>query len=90
MANGRLYDSLVAHGQLRADQAVDRAPQGTRAALRGMFIDAAQRSNAQYSCDSTTFTLTSPVRREAVLLDPFSTAPTPDFKALMAALPVDE
>ena len=72
VANGRLYDSLVAHGQLReiverrrADQAVDRAPQGT-------------------------FTLTSPVRREAVLLDPFSTAPTPDFKALMAALPVDE
>ncbi len=97
VANGRLYDSLVAHGQLReiverrrADQAVDRAPQGTRAALRGMFIDAAQRANAQYSCDWTTFTLTSPVRREAVLLDPFSTAPTPDFKALMAALPVDE
>lgn len=97
VANGRLYNSLVAHGQLReiverrrADQAVDRAPQGTRAALRGMFIDAAQRANAQYSCDWTTFTLTSPVRREAVLLDPFGTAPTPDFKALMAALPVDE
>ena len=93
VANGRLYDSLVAHGQLHeiadrqaADRAVSVAPQGTRAALRGAFVTAAQQANAQYSCDWTTFTLTSPVRHEAVLLDPFGTSPTPDFTVLMDAL----
>lgn len=93
VANGRLYDSLVDHGQLHeivdrqaADRAVDTAPQGTRAALRGAFVAAAQQANAQYSCDWTTFTLTSPVRHEVVLLDPFGTAPTPDFTVLMDAL----
>ena len=93
VANGHLYDSLVAHGQLHeivgrrtADQCIDRPPQGTRAALRGAFVRAAQQSGAQYSCDWTTFMLTSPVRREAVLLDPFGTVPTRDFTALMDAL----
>lgn len=93
VANGRLYGSLVAHGQLRriadrdaGDKAVDTPPQGTRAALRGRFVRAAREANAQFSCDWTTFTLTSPVRREAVLLDPFDAHPTAEFTALMDAL----
>ena len=93
VANGRLYGSLVAHGQLRriadrdaGDKAVDTPPQGTRAALRGRFVRVAREANAQFSCDWTTCTLASPVRREAVLLDPFDAHSTAEFTALMDAL----
>ncbi|PST46393.1 Pup--protein ligase [Bifidobacterium callitrichos] len=105
VANGRLYGSLVSHGQL--DEAVDPAltvagagsgtgaeaadprhtpPQDTRAALRGAFVRRALDAGVQFSCDWTTLVVSSPVRREATLLDPFSAEPTPEYRALMAQI----
>ena len=48
--------------------------------------DAAQAAGAHYACDWTRLTLTAPVRRESVLLDPFDDSPTADFRSLMEAL----
>ncbi|MBT1172716.1 Pup--protein ligase [Bifidobacterium sp. MA2] len=93
VANGRLYASLVAHGSLeeRLDAAAVSAarhtpPADTRAALRGAFVRRALDSGAQFSCDWTTFVVSSPVRREAVLLDPFAADPTPEYMALMESM----
>ena len=93
IANGGTYDALVSHGAMRTlldDDAVQQAvlepPTGTRAALRGRFVHAAQAAGAHYACDWTRLTLTAPVRRESVLLDPFDDSPTADFRSLMEAL----
>ena len=93
IANGGTYDALVSHGAMRTlldDDAVQQAvlepPTGTRAALRGRFVHAAQAAGAHYACDWTRLTLTAPVRRESVLLDPFDDLPTADFRSLMEAL----
>ncbi|PST49614.1 Pup--protein ligase [Bifidobacterium callitrichos] len=116
IANGRLYGSLVAHGQLEETidpglsynglAAVDSAdpngpavpadpinsdprhtpPANTRAALRGAFVHRALAAGVQFSCDWTTLVVSSPVRREATLLDPFSAERTPEYDALMALL----
>ena len=93
IANGGTYDALVSHGAMRTlldDEAVQQAvlepPAGTRAALRGRFVHAAQAAGAHYACDWTRLTLTAPVRRESVLLDPFDDSPTADFRSLMEAL----
>ena len=77
IANGGTYDALVSHGAMRTlldddavQQAVMEPPAGTRAALRGRFVHAAQAAGAHYACDWTRLTLTAPVRRESVLLEP--------------------
>ena len=54
--------------------------------LGRMFVHAAQAAGAHYACDWTRLTLTAPVRRESVLLDPFDDSPTADFRSLMEAL----
>ncbi|WP_181166132.1 proteasome accessory factor PafA2 family protein, partial [Bifidobacterium sp. UTCIF-38] len=61
-------------------------PQDTRAALRGAFVRRALDAGVQFSCDWTTLVVSSPVRREATLLDPFSAEPTPEYRALMAQI----
>ncbi|MBT1164187.1 Pup--protein ligase [Bifidobacterium felsineum] len=93
IANGRLYGSLADRSQMRQlltsdeiERAVHEAPQNTRAALRGRFVEAALASGAQFSADWTHLAVTAPERREAVLLDPFNAASTPEFDALMNAL----
>ncbi|PJM79266.1 Pup--protein ligase [Bifidobacterium scaligerum] len=93
VANGHLYDSLVSRGQLHqlmtrdeVERAVHEAPQDTRAALRGRFVEAALASGAQFSADWTHLTVTAPERREAILLDPFSAEATAEFEHLMAIL----
>ncbi|MBW3089476.1 proteasome accessory factor PafA2 family protein [Bifidobacterium miconisargentati] len=93
IANGRLYGSLTARSQMRrlltadeTERAIHEAPQDTRAALRGRFVEAALASGAQFSADWTHLTVTAPERREAVLLDPFEAAPTPEFSQLMESL----
>lgn len=93
IANGRLYGSLAARAQMsrlltadEAERAVHKAPQDTRAALRGRFVEAALASGAQFSADWTHLTVTAPERHEAVLLDPFAATPTPEFDQLMESL----
>lgn len=93
IANGRLYGSLTARGQMKqllaadeVEHAVHEAPQDTRAALRGRFVEAALASGSQFSADWTHLTVTAPERHEAVLLDPFAFKPTPEFAALMESL----
>ncbi|MBT1180556.1 Pup--protein ligase [Bifidobacterium sp. CP2] len=93
VANGRLYGSLVAHGGLDERLAADAVaaarhtpPHDTRAALRGAFVRRALDAGVRFSCDWTTMTVTSPVRHEVTLLDPFRAAPTEDYEALMAAM----
>ncbi|KAB7789095.1 Pup--protein ligase [Bifidobacterium cebidarum] len=93
IANGRLYGSLADRSQMRqlltadeTEHAVHEAPQDTRAALRGRFVEAALASGAQFSADWTHLTVTAPERREAVLLDPFSAASTSEFETLMNTL----
>ncbi|NEG54250.1 Pup--protein ligase [Bifidobacterium platyrrhinorum] len=93
VANGRLYASLVAHGRLgepldaaTVAAAKHEPPSDTRAALRGAFVRRALDTGAQFSCDWTTMVVSSPVRREAVLLDPFSCEPTEQYRALMDSM----
>lgn len=93
IANGKLYGSLTARGQMRrlmqdgeVERAVHEAPADTRAALRGRFVEAALASGAQFSADWTHLTITAPERREAVLLDPFEAQPTEEFNAVMESL----
>lgn len=93
VANGTAYLSLLRRGQMRdlaSAQAVATAmnepPADTRAALRGAFVDAALKAGAQFSCDWTTLKLTSPVRCETTLLDPFAAEPTPEYRRLMDSL----
>ena len=83
VANGALYASLCRRGAMRtlvnesqAHEAIDVPPHDTRAALRGRFIQSARSHNAQYSCDWTRLSLTSPNRMDVTLLDPFDAQPS--------------
>ncbi len=82
VANGALYASLCRRGAMRtlvnesqAHEVIDVPPHDTRAALRGRFIQSARSHNAQYSCDWTRLSLTSPNRMDVTLLDPFDAQP---------------
>lgn len=93
VANGTAYPSLLKRGQMRdlaptniVTSAMNEPPADTRAALRGAFVDAALKAGAQFSCDWTTMKVTSPVRGEATLLDPFAAEPTPEYRRLMDVL----
>ena len=93
VANGALYASLCRRGAMRtlvnesqAHEAIDVPPHDTRAALRGRFIQSARSHNAQYSCDWTRLSLTSPNRMDVTLLDPFDAQPSDRFLAILEAL----
>ncbi len=93
VANGSVYDALcrrkgmrVQVSQAQARQSGTQPPMDTRAALRGKFVSAAKSHGAQYSCDWTRLSLTSPQRMELMLLDPFSSVESEQFQALMDAL----
>ncbi|MCI1673382.1 MAG: proteasome accessory factor PafA2 family protein [Bifidobacterium tibiigranuli] len=97
VANGAVYDSLVHHGAMRtiisADEvreAMTRPPQDTRAALRGAFVAKALQRDVRFSCDWTRLTLGTSgqdaERAEAVMLDPFETQASEDYRRLMQQL----
>ncbi|MBW3078129.1 Pup--protein ligase [Bifidobacterium simiiventris] len=93
IVNGTLYDSLLRRGAMTrllgdddARQALSEPPDDTRAALRGRFVAAALAAGAQFSCDWTRLTLTSPEHREVVILDPFANDPAPEYRQLLSAL----
>ncbi len=93
IANGRVYDSLMAHGQMREivqpaeiERSIEQAPADTRAALRGEFVRRAQNKGVQFACDWTSFALTDATRSEATLLDPFDAHGTEQFQALLNRL----
>ena len=95
VANGKVYESLLSRGQMRAlvdsdtvARAVNDAPTDTRAALRGAFVDAAVRSGAQFSCDWTRLVVSAPERHEVAIMDPFRAEPTQEFERLMRSLNV--
>ena len=93
VANGLLYSSLCRRGAMytlvdesQVKDARDTPPCDTRAALRGRFIRLARLRNAQYSCDWTRLSLTSPDRMETTLLDPFEAEPSDRFLAMLDVL----
>lgn len=93
VANGLLYSSLCRRGAMytlidesQVKDARDTPPCDTRAALRGRFIRSARSRNAQYSCDWTRLSLTSPDRMETTLLDPFEAEPSDRFLAMLDVL----
>lgn len=93
VANGALYASLCRRGAMRtlvnesqAHEAIDVPPHDTRAALRGRFIQSARSHNAQYSCDWTRLSLTSPNRMDVTLLDPFDAQPSDRLLTILEAL----
>lgn len=93
VANGTVYETLVRRGAMLrlvdaagVDEALGAPPRDTRAALRGLFVRTAEAAGARYSCDWTHVALTTPVRREAAMIDPFDAEPSPEFAALLAAL----
>ncbi|KFI52771.1 Pup--protein ligase [Bifidobacterium biavatii] len=93
IASGTVYDALLRRGMMirllnddDAQRALTEPPVDTRAALRGRFVSAALDAGAQFACDWTRLTLTSPEHREAVMLDPFDADPSEDYERLMAAL----
>lgn len=93
VANGRVYESLLARGQMRvlvddetAFRAMNEPPAGTRAALRGAFVDAALNAGAQFSCDWTRLVVSAPTRHEVALLDPFRAEPTEEYLRMMRTL----
>ncbi|RBP98422.1 Pup--protein ligase [Bifidobacterium aemilianum] len=93
LANGSIYHSMVRHGVMvtlldrdTVDQCVDHPPANTRAALRGAFVNKAQELAASFSCDWTHLQVSSPRKREVLLLDPFDSRPNPDYLKLMQAL----
>lgn len=93
IANGNTYRAMLAHNAVRsiiddeaASQAVHEPPSDTRAALRGRFVKAARQVGARYSCDWTRLTLTTPVRRDVVLLDPFDGAGSEEYREMMESL----
>ena len=91
VAHGRTYEGLLARGVMRRivddgdiDHALTSPPADTRARLRGMFIARALRQHTQFSCDWTHLALTTAVRREIVLLDPFDSQDHGQMDALFA------
>ncbi len=93
IANGRVHDSLMAHGQMREllkpaeiERSIKQAPADTRAALRGEFVRRARSRGVQFVCDWTTFALVGSTRSEATLLDPFDVNGTEQFRALLNRL----
>ena len=93
LRDGALYASLCRRGAMRtlvnesqAHEAIDVPPHDTRAALRGRFIQSARSHNAQYSCDWTRLSLTSPNRMDVTLLDPFDAQPSDRFLTILEAL----
>ncbi|OZG62282.1 Pup--protein ligase [Bifidobacterium lemurum] len=93
VANGRVYESLLARGQMRvladdgtAFRAMGEPPSDTRAALRGAFVGAALNAGAQFSCDWTRLTVSAPERHEVALLDPFRAEPTEEYLRMMRSL----
>ena len=93
VANGLLYSSLCRRGAMytlvdesQVKDARDTPPCDTRATLRGRFIRLARSRNAQYSCDWTRLSLTSPDRMETTLLDPFEAEPADRFLAMLDVL----
>lgn len=95
VANGKVFDALLQRNGIdmslpdlwiSVDRAMQEPPDDTRAALRGRFVTRALAAGAQFSCDWTHLTLTSPQRREVILLDPFDATPDDDYRRLMAVL----
>lgn len=96
VANGHIFDSLVAHGQMHTmltDAEVKAAdvtpPADTRAALRGAFVAAAQGApGCTWSADWTHVSASVPDAkpREAELLDPFDSQPSEDYRKVMELL----
>lgn len=78
IANGVLYGSLVRHHRMRAlctdeqiEDAVTTPPPDTRAVLRGAFVRHALGAPVTWACDWTQLKITTPVKDEIMLLDPF-------------------
>ncbi|WP_423734755.1 proteasome accessory factor PafA2 family protein [Bifidobacterium simiarum] len=93
IVNGTVYERLVRAGMMQTmideagvRHAVEHAPANTRAALRGEFVRRVLEGDYQWSCDWTHVAVTSPVRLEAELLDPFSSTPTPAYTTVLKAL----
>ena len=93
IANGRLYDSLMRHGQMRElvrpvdiERAAEEPPSDTRAALRGAFVRRAGNAGVPFTCDWTTFALTGSTRGTATLLNPFDADGTERFRSLLASI----
>nr|WP_243390348.1 proteasome accessory factor PafA2 family protein [Bifidobacterium margollesii] len=93
IVNGTVYERLVRAGMMRTmideagvRHAVEYAPSNTRAALRGRFVRKVLDGDYQWSCDWTHVAVTSPIRLEAELLDPFSAEPTEAYNTVMTAL----
>ncbi|KFI63340.1 proteasome accessory factor PafA2 family protein [Bifidobacterium cuniculi] len=97
VANGALYESLLAHGRMRTlagadelERAVHEPPRRTRAVLRGRFVQEARRARARFSCDWTALHVQEPFRQSVTLLDPFDDRGDAQCRALLdrlAALP---
>lgn len=93
IANGKVYGSLVRHGLLEemldggeVRRAMEHPPTNTRAALRGAFVRAANDAGMRYSCDWTQVALVGGHRAEAMLLDPFDSRPTRQYRHVMDEL----
>lgn len=93
IVNGHAYRAMLAHDTIRsyiddetALQAVHEPPSDTRAVLRGRFVESARRADAGYTCDWTRLTLTTPVHKDVVLLDPFDSVGTTEYREMMASL----
>ncbi|KAB7791402.1 proteasome accessory factor PafA2 family protein [Bifidobacterium leontopitheci] len=93
IVNGRLYPSLVARGVMTTllddasiKRAAETAPADTRAALRGAFVARALERGSRFSCDWTRLTLGGDAHTEAVLIDPFDSESTPEYRRLMDLL----
>lgn len=93
IANGRLYPSLLAHGVMttlmdesRIRQSAETPPQDTRAALRGEFVARALEHGNRFSCDWTRLSIGGDSHAEVVLIDPFDSTVTPEYRRLMDML----
>ncbi|WP_026644441.1 proteasome accessory factor PafA2 family protein [Bifidobacterium sp. AGR2158] len=91
IANGALFDSLTRHGMMRTlcddaqiEAAVTTPPAGTRAVLRGAFVDHAEAAPVTWSCDWTQLRLTEPVKDEVMILDPFDAVGDERYAQLLA------
>ncbi|WP_300767511.1 proteasome accessory factor PafA2 family protein [uncultured Bifidobacterium sp.] len=93
IVNGASYPALLARGLMRVevgadvvDSAIENPPSDTRAALRGRFMRSALRSAHQWSCDWTRVAITGDDRHEAMLIDPFDSAPSEGYLRVLDML----
>ncbi|EFA23296.1 proteasome accessory factor PafA2 family protein [Bifidobacterium gallicum] len=93
IANGAVFDALVRHGRMieevsaqQADEARHTPPAGTRAVLRGRFVQLAAEAHVRHACDWTTLELLEPHKTTVSLLDPFEDQPDAQLSAIFDQL----